>query len=125
MRRKHISDYHQFHAKKVYGTGGKDYPSVLPHILALAPSSIIDYGAGRSEIALWLVKKAIASLVVQFDLTASNIYKIAEERFDVVPSFDVLEHIPVDMLYAPSRKCPRSDAKRISSSTSLQPKPFS
>ena len=125
MRQNHISDYDQNFEKKVYGTGGKDCPYIPPHIIALSLTSIIEYGAGRSEIALWLVKKAIASLVVQFDLTASNIYKIAEERFDVVPSFDALEHIPVDMLYAPSRKCPRSDAKRISSSTSLQPKPFS
>jgi hypothetical protein len=100
MRRKHISDDNQFHAKKVYGTGGKDYPSVLPHILALAPSSIIDYGAGRSEIALWLGKKAGASRAARFDPAVPGIDKIPEERFDVVTSFDVLEHIPEDELDA-------------------------
>ncbi len=98
MKRKHINDYHAFHADKIYGTGGKDFPSVLPHILALSPSSIIDYGAGRSEIAIRLGKKAGATRAERFDPAVPGIDKIPEGRFDVVTSFDVLEHIPEDEL---------------------------
>jgi hypothetical protein len=98
VKRKHINDYHEFHAKKIYGTGGKDFPSVLPQILALSPNSIIDYGAGRSDISLWLGKSAGAARAERFDPAVPGIDKIPEGRFDVVTSFDVLEHIPEDEL---------------------------
>lgn len=98
MKRKHIDDYQAFHSRKIYGTGGKDFPAVLPHILALSPSSIIDYGAGRSDIALWLGEKAGATRAARFDPAVPGIDRMPEGRFDVVTSFDVLEHIPEDEL---------------------------
>ncbi len=100
MKRQDISNYQHFHASNIYGTGGKNFPYVLPHVLALSPSSLVDYGAGRSDIALWLGKAVGAASVARFDPAVPGIDRIPEGQFDVVTSFDVLEHIPDNELDA-------------------------
>ena len=100
MKRQHLSDYKHFHSAEIYGTGGKCFPCALPHILALSPSSLIDYGAGRSKIAYWLGKAAKIQKVACFDPAVPEIANIPEETFGVVVSFDVLEHIPEEELDA-------------------------
>ncbi len=98
MKRKDLADYQHFHSAAIYGTGGKHFPYVLPHILSIKADSLIDYGAGRSEIAVWIAKKAGMKRVARFDPAVPGIDKIPEEKFDIVTSFDVLEHIPEEEL---------------------------
>lgn len=100
INRQHLSDYEEFHSKEIYGTGGKCFPSVLPHIRALSPDSIIDYGAGRSKIAYWIAKKTGMNRVACFDPAVPEISEIPSETFGVVVSFDVLEHIPEEEMDA-------------------------
>lgn len=98
MKRKDLADYQHFHSAAIYGTGGKHFPYVLPHILSIQADSLIDYGAGRSEIAVWIGKKAGMKRVARFDPAVPGIDKIPNEKFDIVTSFDVLEHIPEEEL---------------------------
>lgn len=100
MNRQHLSDYEHFHSSEIYGTGGKCFPDTLPHIMALSPKSLIDYGAGRSKIAYWLGREANMEHVACFDPAVPEISQIPEEKFDVVVSFDVLEHIPEEEMDA-------------------------
>lgn len=100
MKRKDIEDYQVFHSSRMYGTGGKNYPYVLPHVMVRSPKSLIDYGAGRSRIVEWLGAAAGAERTVCFDPAVPGIDTLPEEEFDLVVSFDVLEHIPEEELDA-------------------------
>jgi hypothetical protein len=80
--------------------GGKNFPYVLPHILARSPQSLVDYGSGRSRIAQWLGEAVGAERIAYFDPAVPGIDVLPEGGFDVVVSFDVLEHIPEEELDA-------------------------
>jgi hypothetical protein len=56
MERSLISEYSYLHSSELYGTGGQHFPHILAHVLALRPTSLLDYGAGRSDIALRLAE---------------------------------------------------------------------
>jgi hypothetical protein len=100
MERKDIEDYQKFHSSKMYGTGGKNFPYVLPHVIVRSPASIIDYGAGRSQIVHWLGEAVNAKRTVCFDPAVPGIDVLPDETFELVVSFDVLEHIPEEELDA-------------------------
>lgn len=100
MKRKDIEDYQKFHSSKVYGTGGKNFPYALPHVIIRSPGSIVDYGAGRSQIVHWLGAAVNATRTACFDPAVPGIDKLPDESFDLVVSFDVLEHIPEEELDA-------------------------
>lgn len=95
-----IADYQRFHSDGTYGLGGKHLPWLLPQLLALRPASLLDYGAGRSEIALRLGEKARIRRVARFEPAVSELQRRPAETFDVVMSLDVLEHIPDEELDA-------------------------
>jgi hypothetical protein len=95
VERSLIADYEYFHSAEIYGTGGRHFAFILPHILALKPGSLIDYGAGRSDIALRVGRKAgIKDKVARFDPAVPAVAQKPEGRFDLLISLDVLEHIP-------------------------------
>jgi hypothetical protein len=94
MERRLIADYEYFHAAEIYGTGGRHYPYVLAHVLALSPDSLVDYGAGRSDIALRLARKAKSKRVARFDPAVPEFAQKPAGVFDLLVSFDVLEHVP-------------------------------
>ena len=94
MERRLIAEYERFHSAEIYGTGGRHYPYILPHILALRPDSLVDYGAGRSDIALRLARKAKIRRAARFDPAVPAVAQKPEDDFDLLISLDVLEHIP-------------------------------
>jgi hypothetical protein len=74
---------------------------MLPHVLAIRPNSIVDYGAGNSNIAAWIAKRAaIKGRVVMYDPAVPGRAEKPVGRFDLLVSFDVLEHIPGEELDA-------------------------
>ena len=58
MERSLIKEYEYFHSAEIYGFGGRHFHFILPHVLALRPGSLVDYGAGRSDTARRLGRKA-------------------------------------------------------------------
>lgn len=95
-----IGNYSRFHTDGTYGFGGRHYPWLVPQILALQPSSLLDYGAGRSQISLRLGERAGIARVSRFEPAVPELSKLPTEPFDVVMSLDVLEHIPDEELDA-------------------------
>lgn len=93
-QRKLISNYTHFHTSRIYGVGGKHLPTVLPHILELRPESIVDYGAGQSLIAEAIARKAGIARVARFEPSLPGLDVKPEGVFDLLVSFDVLEHVP-------------------------------
>ena len=100
LQRGLIENYEHFHSANIYGLGGRHLPFLLPHIMALDPSSLVDYGAGRSDIARRLARKAHIERVVAFDPAVPDIAERPQETFDVLMSLDVLEHIPEEEMDA-------------------------
>lgn len=102
MERKLIGDYERLHTTTAdYGaTGYKALPFLLPHILALRPRSLIDYGCGRSDLAARLGRKAAIPAVAGYDPGVAELSQRPEEIFDLLVSVDVLEHVPDDELDA-------------------------
>jgi hypothetical protein len=94
MERSLIKEYEHFHAADIYGFGGRHFSFILPHILALKPTSLIDYGAGRSNIAQNISEKAGINEIVSFD-PAVPVRAIRPQKvFDLLISLDMLEHVP-------------------------------
>ena len=100
MERKLIGDYERLHTTTAdYGaTGYKSMPFVLPHVLALRPRSLIDYGCGRSDLAARLGRKATIPSVTGYDPGVAEFSHKPREIFDLLVSVDVLEHVPDDEL---------------------------
>lgn len=95
MERKLIAEYERLHRASNYGnTGSKSLSDILPHILALAPSSLIDYGCGQSDLAAKLARKANIAHICCYDPAIPELSERPREHFDVLVSIDVLEHIP-------------------------------
>lgn len=94
MERSLIGNYREIYEANRYGHGGSHFPYVLAHVMALRPRSILDYGAGKSDIAVRLARRSGATFVHRFDPAIPEIAKAPDGRFDLVVSFDVLEHIP-------------------------------
>lgn len=92
-----IGEYEKRHARigKPYGnTGHNALPCVLPHVLALKPRSLIDYGCGRSDLALRLARKASIERVARYDPAIPELARRPSEALDLLVNVDVLEHIP-------------------------------
>lgn len=96
IQRRLLAEYERFHTDGTYGTGGRHLPWLLPQLLALRPQSLLDYGAGRSKIALRLARKARIGIVDRFEPAVAELATKPNAVFDVVMSLDVLEHVPED-----------------------------
>lgn len=90
----YLDQYRIVHAAgSDYGsTSIKRAPYILPHVRALKPRSVIDYGCGTSE--LWsMIKDCGVPLVHRYD---PGIPSLSERPApaDLLVNVDVLEHIP-------------------------------
>jgi hypothetical protein len=95
MDRSLIREYAHLHRTSHYGaTAHKSLPYVLPHILALKPCSLVDYGCGQSNLAELLAAKASISTIARFDPALPEFAARPTHVFDVLVNVDVLEHIP-------------------------------
>jgi hypothetical protein len=104
MQRALIEEYERIHARetgKAYGTTGRNsLPCILPHILALRPGSLIDYGCGRSDLAALLARKAGIYDIARYEPAIPELAERPRRTFDVLVNIDVFEHIPDDEIDA-------------------------
>jgi hypothetical protein len=90
-----ISEYAHLHATSSYGaTGGWVVPYLLPHLVALGPHSLIDYGCGQSDLALRLCRKGGIPDIARYDPAIPELAAVPRRKFDVLINVDVLEHVP-------------------------------
>lgn len=95
MERSLISEYEQLHSAGDYGGSGyKMLPFMLPHVLALGPGSIVDYGCGKSRLAELVAEKAGIPRVAMYDPAIPARAAKPDGVFDLLINVDVLEHIP-------------------------------
>lgn len=71
---------------------------VLPPLLALRPTSLIDFGCGRSALAVELGAKVGIPQVARFDPAIAEIGERPPQISDVLVTVDVLEHVPEEEL---------------------------
>ena len=94
-----VEEYTKRHSRKgkPYGaTGHNSLPCILPHVLALKPSSIIDYGCGRSDLSVRIARRAGITRIARYDPAIPEISSRPENGFDLLTSVDMFEHIPDD-----------------------------
>lgn len=95
MKRALIDEYSRLHATTDYGgSGHKVLPFLLPHVLAVKPASIVDYGCGRSNLALLLADKAGIGSVAMYDPAVPERSVKPAALADLLINVDVLEHVP-------------------------------
>lgn len=94
-----VSEYIQVHRTRKYGdTGWRSFPFILPHLLALRPDSLIDFGCGQSDLAFRLAQHAGIASVTRYDPAIVELSNRPEAQHDVLVNVDVLEHIPDEEL---------------------------
>ena len=101
-----IGDYEKRHSRsgQPYGySGHNSLPCLLPHVLALKPSSLIDYGCGRSDLAFRLGRKAGIRRVERYEPAIKELSRRPTERFDLLVNVDVFEHIPDEEIDSAAR----------------------
>lgn len=95
MERRLIDEYARLHATTDYGASGyKMLPFLLPQVLALKPTSLVDYGCGRSRLAEMLAEKAGIGRIAKYDPAVPQWAEKPGEVFDLLINVDVLEHVP-------------------------------
>mgnify|MGYP001766020435 CR=1 FL=1 len=95
MKRALIDEYSRLHATTDYGgSGHKVLPFLLPHVLALKPASIVDYGCGRSNLAELLAARAGIATVAMYDPAVPERATKPAAIADLLINVDVLEHVP-------------------------------
>lgn len=93
--RRLIAEYTRLHGGGSYGrTGNGALATLLPHILALKPKSLVDYGCGRSDLARLVGARAGIPDVAVFDPAVPERAVRPERVFDLLINVDVLEHVP-------------------------------
>lgn len=99
MSGKLVSEYVTVHSSKRYGdTGWRSFPFLLPHLLALGPKSLVDFGCGQSDLAYRLGSAVRIGLIGRYDPAIPALSTRPTQRFDVLVNVDVLEHIPDEEL---------------------------
>jgi hypothetical protein len=89
-----IDQYRVLHASRLYGhTSVKNLRFIRPHIRLLGPSSILDYGCGRSAL-LEALGLGAGVRTLRYDPAIPEYSTPPTETVDLVINIDVLEHIP-------------------------------
>lgn len=95
--REHISAYAEIHSTRHYGASATELhlETVAEIVNSYKPTSILDYGCGRSDLAshFWLDGKR---RLARYDPAIPVFKDMPEGRFDLVLCCDVLEHIPMN-----------------------------
>lgn len=97
-----VDEYAGFHSTDAsYGaTGHKTLPWILPHLKALKPASLIDYGCGKGLLGPLVGRRLGIADIGRYDPAVPAFSAKPGRRFDVLINVDVLEHIPEDELDA-------------------------
>jgi len=92
---KDLELYKQLHKERSYGDTGVDYiEDVLGFIVQTKAETVLDFGSGTGSLAKNLRQKNI--LVDEFDPCYPGKEKIPKQKYDLVITTDVLEHIYED-----------------------------
>lgn len=90
-----VSEYQRLHSNHRYGaTARHALADMLPHILALKPASLIDFGCGQSNLAALIGAKAGIAEVHRYDPAIPEISTLPDHRVELAVNVDVMEHIP-------------------------------
>ncbi|MCK0209258.1 class I SAM-dependent methyltransferase [Starkeya koreensis] len=90
-----VDEYAKLHARHRYGaTARHALADMLPHILALKPASLIDFGCGQSNLAYLIAAKAGIPDVHRYDPAIPEISTLPGRRVELAVNVDVMEHIP-------------------------------
>ncbi len=90
-----VGEYQRLHSNHRYGaTARHALADMLPHILALQPSSLVDFGCGQSNLAVLIGAKAGIAKVVRYDPAIPELATLPTETVDLAVNVDVMEHIP-------------------------------
>jgi 2-polyprenyl-3-methyl-5-hydroxy-6-metoxy-1,4-benzoquinol methylase len=94
---KDLELYKQLHKERSYGDTGVDYiEDVLDFITQTKAETVLDFGSGTGSLAKNLRQKNI--LVDEFDPCYPGKEKISKEKYDLIITTDLLEHIYEDEL---------------------------
>lgn len=87
-----LRQYQQLHAP-AYGTSAYLYfDAIAKEVIALNPSSVLDFGCGRSDLAAHFWRDG-ARRIAKFDPAIPQFKEMPEGEFDLVLCTDVMEHI--------------------------------
>lgn len=90
-----VAEYARLHARHRYGaTARHALADMLPHILALRPASLVDFGCGQSDLAYLIAAKAGIGEIHRYDPAIPEISFLPPRRMDLAVNVDVMEHIP-------------------------------
>lgn len=90
-----VGEYQRLHSNHRYGaTARHALADMLPHILALKPASLVDFGCGQSNLAALIGAKAGIAKVGRYDPAIPEIAVMPTETVDLAVNVDVMEHIP-------------------------------
>lgn len=114
-----LQQYHEMHAH-AYGTSAHlHFERIATEVLALNPSSILDFGCGRGDLVAHFWKDG-ARRIAKFDPAIPQFKDMPEESFDLVLCTDVMEHIPmtdVDRVFSEIK----AKARRVIFTISMKP----
>lgn len=88
-----VAQYHKLYAPFYGASAWLYFNAIAREVLALGPSSILDYGCGRSDLVahFWNDGKR---RIAKYDPAIPAFKEMPEDVFDLVLAIDVMEHIP-------------------------------
>lgn len=90
-----VGEYAKLHARHRYGaTARHALADMLPHIMALKPASLIDFGCGQSNLAFLIAAKAGIPETHRYDPAIPEIAALPDKQVELAVNVDVMEHIP-------------------------------
>ena len=95
---KYYEQYRILHNTKKYGISGDHAADKIVPVIPEGTKSLLDYGAGQSNLAALLSRKAGIADVCAYDPCVRGRDKKPERSFDFVTCTDVLEHVPEEEL---------------------------
>ena len=92
----HIRLYSDMHAARHYGNSATELhlDTAAKVVRAMAPSSILDYGCGRSDLVAHFWRDG-ERRIERYDPAIPPIRRMPPNAFDLVFACDVMEHIPM------------------------------
>lgn len=94
--RDYIGAYTEMHASRHYGNSATELHlnTVAKVVFACEPTSILDYGCGRSDLVAHFWRDGERT-IARYDPAIPGVKQLPEGIFDLVLCCDVLEHIPM------------------------------
>lgn len=87
-----LEQYQKIHARSYGASAYLYFDQIAEEIIAINPSSVLDYGCGRSDLAAHFWKDG-ARRIAKYDPAIPQFKEMPEGEFDVVLCTDVMEHI--------------------------------